>query len=192
MNLKTAFAVVLLSACVAGCSTTDRPDSTGPSDSIAPAASEEETIAPEEGASLMARLGERVQTACGADTSCLAIAGRVAGYVWQYRESVTIQARVFRCVGQYGVTRGYRWGVRRFIGDGGKPADGPGMVTYLYECAVPDWARKAFETDPAANPPVPRAGVAAGQTRTEPLPDIPAPESTRRQPLPAIGEAALQ
>lgn len=185
MNLRTAVAGIILSGLLAGCSTTNRPDSN------TPAAAEEETIAPEEGASLMARLGERVQTACGADTSCLAIAGRVAGYVWQYRESVTIQARVFRCVGQYGVTRGYRWGVRRFIGSGEQTTDGPGMVSYLYECAVPDWARKAFETDPAANPPLPRAGVAAGQMRTEPLPELPQ-QSTRRQPLPPIEQETGQ
>lgn len=128
-----------------------------------------EEIDEAEGASLMTRLSERVRDACVSESDadvlafgrtektndCYAMARRVAGYLWQYRQSVAIQAQVFRCVGQYAVVSGYRWGVRRFIGAAAS-TDETGMVAYLYHCAVPEWARNAVSADnPADGAPVP-------------------------------------
>lgn len=175
----TAFLAVPIIFALAGCTTNAEPTGAIPeAGGTASDPAEAENIAGEEGASLMTRLGERVSTACGGDNSCYATAGRVAGYVWQYRESVAIQVRVFRCVGQYAVISGYRFGVRRFIGERPTREDGPGMVAYLYDCAVPDWATNAFADD--TTPPVPGAAVGADGMRTAPAGTM-TDAATRRQ-----------
>lgn len=130
----------------AGCASTPDPELT--------------TLPEEERVSLMEGLGGRLRNACGENNECLATAARFAGYLWEYRQSVTIQTRVYRCVGQYALKRGYRWGVRRFIADIAPDEEAPGMVEYLYTCAVPEWARNRLQAMVApGDPPVPATNV---------------------------------
>lgn len=113
-----------------------------------------------ETAGLTQRLGAALGSACGENRDCTATAARFAGFLWEYRESFSVQARVYRCVGQYAVQQGYGWGARRFVDEMADEEEATGMAAYLYECAVPGWARNWF--DDGAEPgeaPVPPEDV---------------------------------
>ncbi|WP_157928741.1 hypothetical protein [Pararhizobium haloflavum] len=112
----------------------------------------------------MQRLTTSLSGACGEDNACYTMALRFAGFAWQYRENLLIQTRVYRCVGQYALKSGYRYGMQRFADDIADEAEAKGMVSYLYECAVPGWARSWFESDEAI------ASAPPSAVRTRPAP----------------------
>ena len=137
---------------------------------------------------MMERLGSSLRSACGADDYCAGMAVRLAGFLWEYRESFSVQTRVYRCVGQYALRQGYRFGVSRFVGEIGGEAEATSMVTYLYECAVPGWARAWFDGQ-ETTPPIPPDEVGQGQ-RTAPAGQrtTPAPGGQRSTPAPGAGQ----
>lgn len=118
-----------------------------------------------ERAGVMQRLGATLNSACGENSDCAAVAARFAGFLWEYRDSFSVQARVYRCVGQYAVQQGYGWGVRRFVDEIGSAEEATGMTRYLYECAVPGWARNWFDSGAApGEAPVPPEEIAGAPT----------------------------
>lgn len=164
------------------------------------AETEPENLPAAERAGLMERLGTSLSSACGPTAGCYGLALRFAGFLWEYRDSFSVQTRVYRCVGQYALGAGYRWGVRRFVSEIDNEAQATSMVTYLYECAVPEWARAWFdgEEDVAPVPPgeiaPPPRQTGPGPATLAPMPGAPsnpaalapaAPAAT-----PAIGPAA--
>jgi hypothetical protein len=123
-----------------------------------------ENLPESERVGMMQRLGTALRSACGQNNECYGMAARFAGFLWEYRESFSVQTRVYRCVGQYALREGYGWGARRFVGQIRDDTQATGMVTYLYECAVPSWARGWFDGE-ENEPPVP-----PGEIRTAPAP----------------------
>ncbi|AZN70077.1 hypothetical protein D5400_01245 [Georhizobium profundi] len=149
---------------------------------------EPENLPAAERAGIMERLGTSLSTACGPTAGCYGLAVRLAGFLWEYRESFSVQTRVYRCVGQYALGAGYRWGVRRFVSEIDNEAQATSMVTYLYECAVPEWARAWFDGQ-EDEPPVPPGEVAPppGQVRTRPatIPPVTTAPTTPAALMPA-------
>lgn len=155
--IKFPAILLTLTILLAGCATAPDP--------------EVASLPEEERISIMESLGGRLRSACGENNECLVTAARFAGYLWEYRQSVSIQTRVYRCVGQYALQRGYRWGVRRFISDIAPDDEAPGMVEYLYTCAVPEWVRTRLNAVRAPDfPPAPAAGVGERVTPTAAVP----------------------
>jgi hypothetical protein len=143
---------------------------------------EPENLPAAERAGIMERLGTSLSTACGPTAGCYGLAVLLAGFLWEYRESFSVQTRVYRCVGQYALGAGYRWGVRRFVSEIDNEAQATSMVTYLYECAVPEWrelgsmARKTSRRCRPARSHRHRARSEPGQPRSR--------RSPRRRPPP--------
>jgi hypothetical protein len=161
-RLRTILSVIALSVLVSACSATGGP-----------ATQAEPDMAPAERVGMMGRLGNALQAACGENNSCAGQAVRFAGFLWEYRENAFIQTRVYRCLGQYALRQGYSWGVRRFVDGIADEQQASGVLAYMYQCAVPGWARSFFDADDPSVPEPP-AQRPAGM-RTAPAAPAPGP-----------------